>query len=293
LETFNYSGSPLDPEYLLRSPAVDQIKNQITLIENPDNGSFVKYPVKLDVVVCIICMKGIFRGSLNLKKFEAEAPCLFISVSGQILQCDDFSENFKGSAIILLKGFWDGFTLDNSLTFPLSSSIRDNPTIRLNAEELNSMTDYFRLLQKTIRKTENQNRPEAAKYLTLAFFHGFGYQFHQIPDETNKSKQDKLVEKFLTLVKENYKKHRIVEFYADKLCLTPKYLSKVVKQNSNKTAADWVEDHVILEAKALLKSTDKTIGQISEELNFPTQSFFGKYFKRRTGLPPKDYRKTR
>lgn len=289
----NHTGSPLDPEYLLRSPSVDLIKNQITLIENPDNGSFVKYPVKLDAVVCIICMQGIIRGSLNLKKFASEAPCIFISVSGQILQHDNFSENFRGSAIILLKGFWDGFTLDNSLSFALSSSIRDNPTIRLNAEELNSMTEYFHLLQKTIRKTENQNRPEAVKYLTLAFFHGFGYQFHQIPDDTNKSKQDKLVEKFLTLVKENYKKHRDVEFYADKLCLTPKYLSKVVKKNSNKTAADWIEDHVILEAKALLKSTDKTIYKLSEELNFPTQSFFGKYFKRRTGLSPREYRKTR
>jgi len=155
------------------------------------------------------------------------------------------------------------------------------------------MTGYFSLLQKTIRKTENQNRISAVKHLTLAFFHGFSYQMHNIPNVSDKSKSDILVEKFLTLVKENFKRHRNVEFYADKLCLTPKYLSKVIKQNSNKTAADWIEDHLILEVKALLKSTDKTISQISDELNFPSQSFFGKYFKRRTGLPPKVYRKTR
>lgn len=287
----NYKVAPFDRESILRNPRIDQIKNQITLIENPENGTLVKYPVKLDVVLCIICISGTIYGTLNLKKFAAKAPCLFITVSGQILQCDNFSKDFKGLSIILSKEFWDGFSFDKSLSFPLFSSIRENPVIHLNSDELDSITDYFRLLQKTIRKTENQSRSEAVKYLTLAFFYGFGYQFHQIPDETNKSKQDKLVEKFLVIVRENYNKHRDVEFYADKLCLTPKYLSRVLKQNSGKTAADWIEDHVILEARALLKSTDETILQISDELNFPTQSFFGKYFKRRTGISPKDYRK--
>lgn len=82
----------------------------------------------------------------------------------------------------------------------------------------------------------------------------------------------------------------IVAFYASKLSLTPKYLSKVIRQNSGKTAGEWIEEYVILEAKALLKSTNKTIQQITDELNFSTQSFFGKYFKRRVGLSPKEYR---
>ena len=245
----------------------------------------------MDAVIAIICQNGNLKGILNLKKFIASAPCLFIVLSGQILQSDCFSEDFKGLAIILSKEFWDGFPFDNSLGFPLFRSIRENPSIDLKQEELDSMTEYFRLMQRTIRKQENQNRTEAVKYLTIAFFYGFGYQYHQIPEDLNKSKQDKLAEKFLQYVREDYKKHRDVGFYAEKICLTPKYLSKVLKQKSGKTAADWIEDHVILEAKALLKSTNKTIQQISDELNFPTQSFFGKYFKRHVGISPKEYRK--
>jgi len=281
----------LNSDSLMWSSKLDSIENQITLIEDPAYLAIGNYPLKLDAVVSIICMKGSIRGTLNLNNFTAEAPCLFIVLSGQILQIDNFSEDFKGLTIILAKKFWDGFPFDNNLEFPLFRSIRENPFIPLKEEELNSMTDYFRLLQSTIRKKENQNRSAAVKHLTAAFFYGFGYQYHQVPEKIHISKQDKLVRDFLLLARENYRKHRAVEFYADKLCLSPKYLSKVLKQKSGKSAADWIEDHVILEAKALLKSTSWTIQHISEELDFPTQSFFGKYFKRRVGLSPMEYRK--
>jgi AraC-like DNA-binding protein len=84
---------------------------------------------------------------------------------------------------------------------------------------------------------------------------------------------------------------RELKFYADRLNLTPMHLSKVVKAASHKSANEWINDHVILEAKALLKSTSMTIQQISEELHFPSQSFFGKYFKRCTGISPREYEK--
>lgn len=87
-----------------------------------------------------------------------------------------------------------------------------------------------------------------------------------------------------------YRKERKVLYYADRLHLSASYLSTVVKRISGKTAAEWIDDYVVLEAKALLKSTKLTIQQISDELNFPSQSFFGKYFKRITGLSPKEYR---
>jgi AraC-like DNA-binding protein len=100
-----------------------------------------------------------------------------------------------------------------------------------------------------------------------------------------------LVEKFLDLVQTHYKEQRELSFYADKLCLTSKHLSKVVREASGTTANEWIDNHVILEAKALLKSTDLTVQQISEELKFPSQSFFGKYFKRCTGMSPSEYKK--
>ena len=99
-----------------------------------------------------------------------------------------------------------------------------------------------------------------------------------------------LVENFIDCVHKSYKKQRGMEFYADKLSLTPKYLSKLIKDNTGTSALEWIDNYVILEAKAFLKSTNMTIQQISDELNFPSQSFFGKYFKRHVGVSPKEYR---
>ena len=284
--------SSLHIDFIRDNTTIDTIDNQITLVENPMERYEENYPVKLDEVVAVICEEGTMSGAVDLKKFTASAPCLFIVLSGQILQCEDFSSDVKGQGIIMSREFWNGFPIDNNLGFPLSRSIRENPSIGLTRDELESMKDYFRLMQKTIRKHENPNRPEAVKYLTIAFFYGFGYPFHRINEESEGRKRDILVDSFLSCVRENYKEHRDIEFYAGQLFLTPKYLSRALKQKSGKTAIDWIEDHVILEARALLKSTNLTIQQISEELNFPSQSFFGKYFKRITGISPKEYRKT-
>ena len=95
----------------------------------------------------------------------------------------------------------------------------------------------------------------------------------------------------MRVVMENYKQERSVSFYADKLCVTAKYLSLVVKNVSGKSAGDWIDEYVILEAKALLKSSNMTIQEIADVLNFANQSFFGKYFKHHTGVSPKEYRK--
>jgi AraC-like DNA-binding protein len=227
-----------------------------------------------------------------LKKFKAEAPCLFIVLADHILQCEYFSDDFTGLTTIMSKSFLEDSFGDIQVTMPLFRSVHDNPWIHLDQEELNSMVEYYFLLQRTVRRKENPNLKETLKHLTLAFFYRTGYRFYKVGDEFPKSKQDILVEKFLAIVKENYRKQRLIEFYSDKLFLTPKHLSRVIKEKSGKSSGEWIEDHVMLEAKALLKSTDKTIQQISDELNFPTQSFFGKYFKRRAGISPKVYRKS-
>jgi AraC family transcriptional activator of pobA len=274
------------------STIIDYFENKITLLENPSYKSVVNHPVKLDAVVSIICIKGSIDGTLNLKKFNAKAPCLFVVLADQILQCDYFSEDFSGLTIIMSKSFLENSFGDIQVSMPLFRAVHDNPWIQLNQEELKSMVEYFLLLQRTVRRKENPNLQETLKHLILAFFYGTGHRFYKVQDEFQKSKQDILVEKFLAIVKENYREQRLIEFYSEKLFLTPKHLSGVIKERSGKSAGEWIGDHVMLDAMVLLKSTDKTIQQISDELNFPSQSFFGKYFKRRAGISPKEYRKS-
>ena len=96
--------------------------------------------------------------------------------------------------------------------------------------------------------------------------------------------------KFIQILEDNFMTERSVTFYADKLFVTPKHLSAVLKEISEKTAGEWIDLRVILEAKLLLRSTGLNIQEISTKLNFANQSFFGKYFKHLTGMSPRDYR---
>ncbi|HNY14304.1 MAG TPA: hypothetical protein PKI12_02110, partial [Bacteroidales bacterium] len=196
--------------------AADTIENHITLLAYTDQYYKGNYPVKLKEVVAVICEKGTMEGTVNLRKFTAVAPCIFIVLSGQILQVEYFSSDFRGLTIIMSQKFWEGFPFDNSLEFPLSRSIRDNPSIALKQEELDSMVEFFGLMQKTIRQKENPNRAEAVKYLTMALFFGFGYQFHQMNEDLKRRTRNRLAENFLSLVRENYREHRDIEFYASR-----------------------------------------------------------------------------
>jgi AraC-like DNA-binding protein len=96
----------------------------------------------------------------------------------------------------------------------------------------------------------------------------------------------------MDLVSKYFKTEREVGFYADKLCVSSKYLSTLLKQETGMTALDWIERHVVLYAKSCLLSTSMTVQQISDELDFPSQSVFGKYFKRVEGISPKAYRQS-
>jgi AraC-like DNA-binding protein len=104
--------------------------------------------------------------------------------------------------------------------------------------------------------------------------------------------QQELCERFITLVSENYKEKREIGYYADKLCVSNKYLSSLLKQETGLTALQWIERYVVLYAKSCLSSTSMTVQQISDELFFPSQSVFGKYFKRVEGISPKQYRQS-
>lgn len=101
-----------------------------------------------------------------------------------------------------------------------------------------------------------------------------------------------LFQKFRNLLTKEFLRHRSVNYYAEALHVTPKYLSEVVKRNTGKTAGEWIDKAVLLEAKVLLQNKSLNIAQISESLNFSDQSFFGKYFKNLQGMSPLDYRKS-
>lgn len=267
---------------------INRLGDDFILLENPIITSVFEHPFRIDVMTAIICLSGSMEGFINLKPHNVKSPSMSIVLPGQILEYRQISADFKGMFVVMSPRFMD--SLDIEGRFPFFMSVQNKPVIPLDGEGVEALVMYYRMMQKMIKQTDNPHRLEIARLLIKAFFYGAGYYMHEIPDDTAKSKQEILVGKFFNLVDSNYKEHRSMDFYADKMCLTVKHISRIVKDVSGKSATDWIDDHVVLEAKALLKSTNMTIQQISDELNFPSQSFFGKYFKRVEGVSPKEYR---
>jgi AraC-like DNA-binding protein len=249
------------------------------------------YTFNLDMMVAVICTQGKAKGSLNRKPYISQMPSITVSRPGEILQYEDVSKDFSGFIIVLSKQFADSLLPNMQERFSLQLALVDNPCLPLNSPELKTALDYYDLLKKTREIEDIPIRREIVKHLTLAFYYTITYRSHLLSGSVQRSRQDILLDRFMKLVKENFREHRDVGFYADRLCFTPKYLSKILKENSGSSAGEWIDNYVVLEAKALLKSTNMTIQQISDEPNFSSQSFFGKHFKRVVGVAPKEYRR--
>ncbi len=269
---------------------VDTINEDFILINDLLVSPRLFFPIKLDVTFSVICTKGRLKGAINLKEFDEQAPCILTVQSGKILQFESISNDFRGMALVMSQHFFDGFNIDTEHSFYMSMFIQNNPCTVLTVKEMDLMLSHFNIIQEAVRMIDNPFRLKIVKHLTLAFFYSTGHLMYKIPSDTKSSKREVMANKFLNLVELNYKKQRNVEFYSGKLSLTPKYLSKLIKEISGNSASDWIHKYVILEAQSLLRSTDMTVQQISDELNFTSQSFFGKYFKQHVGISPRDYR---
>lgn len=268
---------------------IDHIDGNFYIYENKAIRP-VQYPFRIDMTVCCICLEGNACGRIDMRPYTIKAPAISITMPGQVMEHISSSSDFSGIFILMSSGFTGDLLPSDQATAFLS--VRNRPVIELTQNQLASIMEYCSTVRRVINTRDNPNSMAIVRHLTIAFFYGLGYYFHkaQSANTEKKTREEILLQNFLEKVRIFHNRERRIDFYADQLHLTPKYLSRVIKNYSGKSAAEWIDDYVILTAKALLKSTDMTIQQISDELNFPSQSFFGKFFKRLTGVSPKTFR---
>ena len=242
---------------------------------------------KLNHAVIVICTSGSCRFKVNLVEYEVNAPQLLNLMPGQIVEPMASSEDFDGYAISLSKRFIDMVNLPGWQHQYMM--MYNNPITDIDSERLMAMRIFYAMLYRAASNDKNPFRLQVIENLIRVFYYGGISSFESESHSPAKYKNG-VVAKFLELVQTHYREERLISFYANKLCITPKYLSKLVKEHTGRSAGEWIESHVILEARAMLQSSDMTIQQIATSLHFPNQSFFGKYFKRATGVSPKQYR---
>ena len=267
---------------------------EIDLIEDAHELKNFRFPLKIDKVIQIVVLSGRMSCLVDLKSYSVQAPAMAIILPGQVLESLEYDEEFKTLTMIMSKGFTDSFNLPVSLQERLF--IQTNHFHPISQEVLEVYISCFNQIKNVIKQKDNPYRREIIKCLFSAHYYGLGYYIHSSNSQNKQTVrmtyQQELCERFITLVSENYKEKREIGYYADKLCVSNKYLSSLLKQETGLTALQWIEKYVVLYAKSCLSSTSMTVQQISDELFFPSQSVFGKYFKRVEGISPKQYRQS-
>lgn len=283
----------VDISLIQHLPMIDFIGNDFAIFNDIRDMPFSMYPTRLDAVCFSVCLKGRCEMDINLQKYEFSEGMMGIILPEQIVRQGERSDDFSGIFIAVSRDFIDGALPTMQQLFPLFFMIRERPCVLLTPEEIQSFKEYHSFLWSRVKLKDNPFRAEITQGLLLSLFYEVYhiYKGHPVKDNAPKTRKEELFERFLRLVSEWYKKERSVSYYADKLFLTAKHLSTVVKEVSGKTAGEWIDSLVVLEAKVLLKSSELSIQEIADELHFSNQSFFGKYFKHHAGMSPKEYRR--
>lgn len=267
---------------------------------SPSSPILFEYPCRLNALSVFICEKGRIRLSANLKQLPLTDNMMYIGAPHNLIEVLVEEESIIHAIAIEQKFLQliDGMLRRSTPIFP-DALEKSNTPILLQAEEAANFRDLFARIKNEIINIDN-NSPYKKDIL-----HSYGsvvvYKVCNILHRelqrnkinlppVKRSQKEVYFHSFMQEVQQHFHEERSLKFYASKLHLTPKYLTTIIKQVSNKTASEWIDEYVIMEAKNLLKYTDLSIQQVSYRLNFSSQSFFGTYFRRRTGISPSEYK---
>ena len=264
-----------------------------------EHNDVLGHPCRFDFYMLLYCLNGHVKMNVNLTEFQISDGMTFLNVPGNIIRVNELVDTQKEDlhylCICMSRNFLQGMMMDVSKFFNEGLSLMENPSLRLNKEEKALMTKQVEMMASVIKADLPYKNDVVKSIVSSMFYLIMGVWSDRLSCERNvepvKHSRSKVIfDQFIKLVTEYHTQERNVGFYADQLCLTPKYLSKLIKGATGRSAPDWIDTYVILEAKNLLKYSNVTIKEIVYKLNFPNQSVFYKFFKARTGMTPTEYR---
>jgi len=289
-------------ELRAKNPSAQGISHNgcfITLPEHMQNTAthtIFNYPCRINAHIILICTGGNTSLNIDLNEYRISENTIAIITPNNILQMEG-SPNAIGAIV----GFEERFVryIDINLRglLPLFLQLQGHPVLHIPPEECRRMQEIVRNMADEMEHSKDQPYYDE---IIRSYFDLLIYKLGNIvsrnikenrPVESSvKSRNEEYFQRFIHELTGNYKSERSVGFYASRLCITPKYLTTLIKKVSGRSAAEWIDNYVILEAKNLLRYSTMSIQEVAYYLNFPNQSFFGKYFKHQTGMSPSAYK---
>lgn len=247
----------------------------------------INKPFKIKFSIILLCLGGEMNICLNLKQFTLKPNTLTLIPAATIGNNISLSPDLR---LIMIAFSNETRLLDSNIRTGshIISVLNSGPLINLTPAE----TETVRTIYNIMRSRLTQPGFPAARELSVNSIRLiFSYVFPNLIENRPPKADNSLLDSFLRLIEKHALTNRSVSFYADKLSVTPRHLSRAIIRTSGKPAKQWISDRIILEAKVLLNEPSLTIQQISDTLGFPNQSAFGTYFKKSTTLSPLAYRK--
>lgn len=270
----------------------------IDSLENHINKE-MKHPAKLNGFITLVCTRGQVTISALMNEYTLTENTMLVAPTSVLTfkSC----QNCELYLLAFSNEFAADMNIDLKVVMPIITSLHSQCIV--HKLDNNSVVDTLRNSFTTLYAEYTRSSDEKGSYFReMSIRHMYASMVYRLCEYiatinsvstqfASKDRSSDYFKQLVSLLHEHYRTERSVEFYADKMNLTPKHLSRVVRNYSGKSVHQWIDEFVVLEIKNLLKYSDMSIQQISYELNFPNPSFMGQYFKRITGKTPGEYRR--
>ena len=269
------------------------LEDGLVLTNRISNAPIPQEPTRMNFILMALCRKGRAQYCIDTRQQTVKPGDLLFISERHIIDNYMASPDFECLCILVSTQFYHGFVQNVRNVSSLLLFTMNNPVVQLTPHEIQIYSNYYRTIREKISDTEHYYRTEVVKALLLAMFYDMSGVTYRVEQSSSKgqSRADVIFAEFIQQLEQNYRTERRVSWYAQQMGITPKYLSEIIKQISKRTPNEWIDSYVVLEIRVLLKNSTKSIKEITEELNFPNQSFLGKYFKEHVGMSPSEYRK--
>ena len=295
-QRFSYITHVMEQESVRLSVLQDALERRLDVCSS--EGYLNVFPQSLmssylvDYIGLVVCTRGSYSFKVNEEKMEARAGETLFLTENVHFQIESVSADLEYSLLFYRIAPIRDILGNTVMMMRLYATLNPRPFIVLATGEEYALADYTQLLPSASYTESTMFDGHERKLLMLSLTYRLCSIFNRKVVQGGEASGHKIdiFVKLITLISDHYPKERSVSFYADRLCLSPKYLSSMVKGICGYTVQDLVFKAIIRRAIFLMTSTSKTIQEISDELNFPNASAFGTFFKKHTGLSPKNYR---
>ena len=270
--------------YITRNLAVAR-NVRLSLIKD----QLVDQPTLMPEMRILLIKNGWATPIINMMQRRFEAGDLIFLGSNGILQYKDAAADVQGIGLSISDELFS-LAIGNRIPRAFDGHLRDFQ-LHLEPAQQEFLDQLHLMLYQHLKQPDGSSQVTLHLVSALLWYVDNLWSRHEQTDRKNQSREQRLFADFIQLVSEFAPEHHTIDFYASRLCITPRYLSTVVKQASGRSAKQWIDDALATRIKIELKHTDKSLASICDDFNFPNPSFLTKFFKRMTGKTPSHFRR--